>query len=111
MMSVPKLRDERLAWLAVRDELSRRSRSRLATFFAFIGAGGVRLGGIRGRTRLAGELHDERITGKMMRYSVAVDRVSRRLSRDERLHLRDTGRVPAWFMERVIAEEKTVKLR
>lgn len=110
-MSVPKLRDERLAWLAVRDELSRRSRSCFATLFAFLGAGGMRIGGIRGRTGIASELHNERITGRMMRYSVAVDRVSRRLSQDERVHLRETGRVPAWFVERVIAEEKTVTLR
>jgi hypothetical protein len=110
-MSVPKLRDERLAWLAVRDELSRRSRSAFVTFFAFLAGGGAIPRFLGSRASIASELKRERITGKMMRYSIAVDRVAARLNKDERTHLRETGRVPAWFLERVIAEEKAVKLR
>jgi hypothetical protein len=105
-MGHPKLRDERLAWLSVRDELERRSQRGITVLFAF-------LIGSRGRSsaRMAADLHAERLSAKMMRYSVAVDRLSRSLSPEERVTLRETGAVPSWFIPKVLEEAESVRLR
>ncbi len=86
---MPKLRDERAAWLAVQDRLRRRSR-RLGPLgwlmtLVTLGAWAVLRPQGRGAARMAA-------------YSVAVDHVAGYLDDDEREALRTDGRVPPWFL-------------
>jgi vancomycin permeability regulator SanA len=86
---MPKLRDERAAWLAVEDRLRRRSRrlGPLGWFMTLVtfGAWAVLRSQARGAARMAA-------------YSVAVDHVTGYLDDDERETLRSRQRVPAWFL-------------
>ncbi|MEU0555291.1 ElyC/SanA/YdcF family protein [Dactylosporangium sp. NPDC006015] len=86
---MPKLRDERVAWLAVQDQLRRRSR-RLGPWgwlltIATLGAWAVLRSQGRGSARMAA-------------YSLAVDHVTGYLDDDERETLRTHGTVPPWFL-------------
>jgi hypothetical protein len=120
-MSVPRLRDERLAWLAVHDDLERivrRSPSgRLTTLF-----GGRRRARAREQVVSLRMRHNARSVSSdralgdislppgssklMVKFSLAVHDVSQRLSADERATLRRTGEVPAWFLGAVRAAAK-----
>jgi hypothetical protein len=92
----PKVRDERLAWLAVRDELKRYSRSRPMTFVMRI------MGNMAPTRRGFGTDATEGVTtGRMRRWSFAVHDVAQRLDAEERRVLRTTGRVPDWFLDAV----------
>jgi hypothetical protein len=98
--------DERLAWLAVRDELERESRRlglRGWLLAVLTGGGGglpsasaSRAGPTVGRARWR-----ERTSERMGDYALAVDDVAQQLSDDERRVLRATGQVPDWFLEAV----------
>ena len=90
-LCVPKLRDERLCWLAVEDSLRRRSR-RMGPlgWLAVLGSAGLYL--FAGRSRPA---------ARMRAYSVAVDHVAGFLDDAERATLRDSGSVPPWFVHEV----------
>jgi hypothetical protein len=86
-----KVRDERLAWLAVRDQLSRRSRRRSVL--------GRLLGNLTPTgTGFGTDLSRGSVKSRMMRYSFAVEDVAQRLTPEERQVLRTTGRVPDWFL-------------
>jgi hypothetical protein len=89
----PKARDERLAWLAVRDELARRSRSRPMTFL-------LRIVGNLAPTRqgLGSDVSSPVVSRRMRRWSFAVHDVAQRLDAEERAVLRTTGQVPDWFL-------------
>jgi hypothetical protein len=115
----PRLRDERLAWLAVRDELARSERRTPSGILTGLFGGRRRAKSrdqvisMRARARsgsaekpggsvLSGDIDIPPSTSKyMMRYSLAVDEVAGRLSREERVELRRTGRVPDWFLPAV----------
>jgi hypothetical protein len=95
-MAPPKVRDERLAWLAVRDELARRSRNRPLTFVRRI------FGNLTPTSKGFGHDTTAPVTGRRMRrWSVAVHEVAQRLDAGERDVLRTTGRVPDWFLDAV----------
>jgi len=95
-MTRPKVRDERLAWLAVRDELARRSRRRPLTFLRRI------LGNLAPTSKGFGQDATAPVAGRRMRrWSVAVFDVAQRLNPGEREVLRATGRVPDWFLDAV----------
>ena len=91
MPARPRVRDERLAWLAVRDRLARRSQrfgvmgwvAMLATF-----------GFAKHRARHIA-------ANRMKAYSVAVDRAASFLTPEERTELRSVGTVPPWFLSEV----------
>jgi len=122
-MAVPRLRDERLAWLAVRNDLDkiirhsfmgririliggrRRSRAREQTI-------SLRLGHAQRPTRpdrTMGDVDLPPLANKqMVKYSIAVHDVSSRMSAEERAVLRATGKVPPWFLDAVRAEAKKV---
>ena len=102
----PRLRDERLCWLAVEDELHRRAKR--GTGF-FIGLSSL----LRSRQVSFGADDTARgfASGKMRKYAVAVDTVAMRLNSQEREVLRATGEVPEWFLAEVLAEARKVKLR
>jgi hypothetical protein len=84
-----KQRDERLAWLAVRDELTRRVHRRRMWDTL------ISLGLAPAATR---EWERERLS----RYSLVVDGLAQKLSEEERRVLRETGRPPAWFLKAVL---------
>jgi hypothetical protein len=92
-MAPPKVRDERLAWLAVRDELTRRSRCGPLTFLRRV------FGNMAPTTRgLGTDVTVPSANRHMRRYSFAVYDVAQRLDAGEREVLRATGRVPDWFL-------------
>jgi hypothetical protein len=110
----PKLRDERLCWLAVRDELRRgpglnNPFRALARVFGTARSASPRRGRAAGRAafRAAGRVEvrvegqENLAKGKIRRYAFAVDDVAGRLSDEERRILRTTGKVPDWFLEAV----------
>ena len=101
---VPRVNDDRLCWLAVRDRLGSRAR-RLGPF----GLLGILAGRSRGATRLGGDLRREAASDRMSDYAIAVDRASGRLSAQERAHLRATGELPPWFLDAV--EQRAAELR
>ncbi len=93
-MAPPKVRDERLAWLAVRDELARRMRNRPMTFLRRI------FGNMTPTTKGFGvDTTAPLISRRMRRWSFAVHDVAQRLDAQERQVLRTTGRVPDWFLD------------
>ncbi len=103
-MGTPNLTDERLCWLAVRDELNRKARGGFVVLLRILGASGGRrpIGATRNGTE--GILSD-----RMRRYAVAVDEVAGQLNPEERQTLRMTGQVPAWLLGRV--EERAAGIR
>ena len=112
-----RLRDERLAWLAVRDELvraeRRRIRSRIAAFLGGrnLAAARERIAGPRGRSRreqAVGDVEVPMSSTYMVRSSLAVEEVAGRLSDRERATLRATGQVPDWFLGEVKATARHI---
>jgi hypothetical protein len=107
-----RLRDEQLAWLAVRDGLLRHDRrritSRIGTFLDRRNrrAARERVAGGRPGQRERSGLGDVEVVPSstyMIRSSLAVEEVSHRLSEGERERLRATGEVPDWFLPEVAA--------
>jgi hypothetical protein len=105
-----RLRDEQLAWLAVRDGLMRHDRRRIRSrISAFLDRRNRRAARERVTGRRAGQRDDSGLgdvevvpsSTYMIRSSLAVDEVSRRLSDAERATLRTTGAVPEWFLPEV----------
>jgi hypothetical protein len=91
-----KVRDERLCWLAVRDQLARHSRTRPTTLLRRL------LGNLMPTRRgLGADVTGGSVRGRMARYSIAVHEVAQRLDPGERQVLRDTGQVPDWFLPAV----------
>jgi hypothetical protein len=103
-MSGPWLTDERLCWLAVRDELNRKARGGSAMFLRIFGAS-------RGRRAMAAarDATGDIVSNRLRHYAVAVDELAEQLSPEERQTLRMTGQVPAWFLGRV--EDRAAQLR
>lgn len=109
-MATPDLTDERLAWLAVRDELRKRSRRGLGQLL-------LRLGGAlpsSSTMSYSNWVSDpvsarEHRNARMIRYSIAVDALVAHLSEDERAILRRDGTLPDWFLPRVLQDAKTVR--
>jgi hypothetical protein len=88
-MTEDQLTDERLCWLAVRDQLRDHSeRKSSGGLFALMPLG---------RAARIREKADE----MMHEYAFAVDDASRQLKPEERQVLRQTGQVPGWFMSDV----------
>jgi hypothetical protein len=100
MHMVPNATDERLAWLAMRDYVSKRSRP--SVLMRLLGAGhtfsDADYGGRVPAPR--SEAHDM-ASIKAQNYAFAVDDAARELTPQERVVLRSTGHVPDWFIARV----------
>lgn len=90
----------RLAWLAAKPELERRSSPWWAVPLR-IATGRRRLG-----TRFANELGKEALSDNVASYAFPVDKVAGRLSPDEELALRESGTLPDWFFDAVEEERK-----
>ncbi|WP_042433207.1 hypothetical protein [Streptacidiphilus anmyonensis] len=103
--SVPKLNDDRLCWLAVRDHVDKHTRK-----LGLIGWLGV-LGSQRGRgsARLGGNMRRDEMSDQKMDYAFAVDQASENLTHEERLHLRATGLVPDWFLADIDRRAKEIR--
>ncbi|PBC77798.1 hypothetical protein BX265_2555 [Streptomyces sp. TLI_235] len=113
---LPNVTDERLCWLAVREEL--RKKAHKVGLFGWItalvaGAVGGRSGtAARTAAGTAGDMRRDEASGRMADYAFAVDDAAGTLGADERRHLRATGEVPAWFLadvERRVAEIRAAK--
>ena len=106
---VPQLNDDRLCWLAVRDRLNKKA-NKLGPFGWLTAlAGGAPGRGSRSGAGLGGDLRRSERADKMGDYAFAVDEAARKLSAEERKHLRATGEVPDWFLgevERLAAAAK-----
>lgn len=93
----------RLAWLAARPVLLRRSTPWWATLFRILGASSSRPGSGPG---LARDLSSDATSGRLAGYSVPVDTVAARLSPTEVAALRERGALPEWFFDAVEEERK-----
>ncbi|MFF0388599.1 hypothetical protein ACFYS8_07870 [Kitasatospora sp. NPDC004615] len=107
--TVPNLSDDRLAWLAVRDQLNKKAR-RPGAFGWFTAIFAFR-GGSAGRQAagMAGDMRRDAASAKLHEYAFAVDIAAESLTAAERAHLRATGEVPPHFLaevERRVAERK-----
>ncbi|OKJ07493.1 hypothetical protein [Kitasatospora sp. CB01950] len=107
--TVPNLPDERLCWLAVRDQVNRKARRRgvLGWLTALFRPRDSWEGNERAED--AADLRRETASGKLHKYAFAVDIVAETLTAAERAHLRATGEVPPHFLaevERRVAERK-----
>ncbi|GGQ56443.1 hypothetical protein [Kitasatospora griseola] len=107
--TVPNLPDERLCWLAVREQLNRKARRRgvLGWLTALFGS----RDGWEGNywAEEAADLRRGTASGKLHAYALAVDTAAEALTAAERAHLRATGEVPAHFLaevERRVAERR-----
>jgi len=113
-VTTPQLTDERLAWLAVRGDLKNLSQPNPVLHF-FLRVGRARSAGrsVYNSKGAYGQINqDADFTSRKMRtYAVAVDELSRRLTKDERAALRASGKVPDWFMPAVIEAAKTIKIQ
>ena len=103
-----RLRDEQLAFNAIRDELHKRSRRGFHALLALVPGGGApRVNRTTGRVN---NVQQGASQGKMAIYSIAAGEVARTLNDEERAVLRATGGVPAWFLPKVIAHARTIKM-
>jgi hypothetical protein len=112
-----RMSDERLCWLAVEDRLRkhRSPRSRMVSVLVLAIPSvlgyltwrlpGLVSGALVGMTIWVAIYRTRRMMGgsRMPEYSVAVNQVVKELAPHERQHLRATGQVPSWFLERVVA--------
>ena len=95
------LTDERLAWLAVRDQIARKANRAGLLDRLRASLGRERFYLHDGRVFDTGNPVHERANAKMSAYALAVDDVAQLLNAEERRTLRATGRVPEWFLDRV----------
>jgi hypothetical protein len=97
-MTVPKLSDDRLYWLAVRDQLNRRAHRGPLMVLAYIAGRRRRYIGANPQeeelvsSAVGQQAGQELVNGKMRAYSLVVYEVSERLSPEERQTLRTTDR-------------------
>jgi hypothetical protein len=89
-MSGERLSDERLCWLAVKDQIMGRTRPPLVLRI---------LGAMKGDH--LGAVANDIASDRRAEYAFAVDDASRMLKPEERQVLRQTGQVPAWFLPEV----------
>jgi hypothetical protein len=89
-MTEVRLTDERLAWLAVRDQIQRETAPSII----------MRIVGAMTFSRDAREAR-ELAGDKRSAYAFAVDDVARELQPEERRILREAGMIPAWFLPEV----------
>jgi hypothetical protein len=109
--AVPKVRIERLCWLAVRNQLARRER-RNPVMPAWWVRSMARAG--RGSCRslpdaewLSADLTSKRVAS----FGFAVYDVAQELSVAERQVLRSTGKVPDWFLPAVHRRRREMRRR
>jgi hypothetical protein len=108
-MGVPKVRIERLCWLAVRDRIARGGRDNpvLAVFRVRSGLRYPRRG--RAGVPVPDGLGDDLTSGRMASFGFAVYDVAQRLSVAERRVLRETGEVPGWFLAAVYRRRRELR--
>jgi hypothetical protein len=105
-----QLTDERLAWLAVRDDLSRLAR-RGSLIHRVRDALGARQTLVRrdGTVLDTGSSSRRHTSAKMSAYAVAVDEMTQELTADDRRVLRTTGALPEWFLPKVKARYAQIR--
>jgi hypothetical protein len=106
-MTMPNMQDERIAWLAVREQLREASTT----------ARGLRLMRfVRGISRSPSgyetveSVRDDIIERQMIKYAIAADKLVAKFTIEERFMLRATGQVPAWYLGAILDEAKRVRI-
>ena len=99
-----RLTTGRLAWLAARPVLLKRSRPWWTTLVRILGSSSR--GGSGTGSAIARDLSSEVIDDRLATYSVPVDRVAERLNPHEVATLREHGTLPDWFFDAVEEERK-----
>ena len=92
----------RLAWLAARPVLLRRSHPWWVTLLRVLGSSGRSASG----SGMAHDMSTEVTSDRMASYSVPIDRIAERLSSAEVVALREHGTLPDWFFPAVEQERK-----
>jgi len=106
-MAEASLQDERLAWLAIRDEL-RETCTKLPGLKLIRIFGGLNRSQTSHLARRA--LSEDLAELQMTKYALAADELVREFTYEERQILRKTGRVPEWYFPTVLAEAKSIKI-
>jgi hypothetical protein len=108
---VPQVSDDRLCWLAVRDQVNKKA-NKLGPFgWLTLLAGSGGRGGGRRACALGGDMRREGRSDTMADFAFAVDEAARQLSAEERKHLRATGEVPDWFLADVVRRAAVIGKR
>jgi hypothetical protein len=111
-LSRADMRIERLAWLACRDEMERRSRRWYESFARVLSARGSEVTVSRaGRMypTVSRQMTDADRTRRLGVLEFAVDDVARRLSVSEQAELRVNGVLPSWFIGAVLKHAKAIE--
>jgi hypothetical protein len=106
-MAEVSLQDERLAWLAIRDEL-RQMCTKLPGLKLIRIFGGLNRSQTSHLARRA--MSDDLADRQMTKYALAADELVRKFTHEERHVLRETGQVPQWYIPTVLAEAKSIKM-
>jgi hypothetical protein len=109
------VRDDRLAFLAARDQLRRAASPWWLALLRILEAGGPR--GTRGmaaspRARgfaAATRMDAEARSDRMRWLVVACDDLAQRLAPDERQRLRASGELPVWFLPEVLEQARVLR--
>jgi hypothetical protein len=97
---IPSATDERLAWLAMRDYVTKRTRPSI--LMRIVGAGSTLADTHYGdRVPVPRSEAHEMASIKAQNYAFAVDDAARELTPAECVVLRSTGQLPDWFIARV----------
>ena len=98
------LSHERLVWLAAKDEVDRRSRKwwQRLVFFGSARADVINHAVTGRRVEISGA-HENR-SDRAKLYAVVIDHLAERFDRNERVILKDTGILPAWFWQSATEE-------
>jgi len=111
-LSRADMRIERLAWLACRDEMERRSRRWYETLARVLSARGSEMTVSRaGRIypTVTRQVTDADQTRRLGVLEFAVDDVAQSLSVSEQAELRTNGLLPPWFVGAVLKHAKAVE--
>jgi hypothetical protein len=106
-MTMPNLQDERIAWLAVRDELrSRAIKTRGVGLMRFVRG----INRSESGYRTVEGVRDDMVETRMMKFAVAADELVAKFSIEERFMLRAVGRVPEWYLDAIVQEAKRIRM-
>jgi hypothetical protein len=104
---MPNLQDERLAWLAVRDDLRARAiRTRGTGLMRFVRGIGRSTDGYRTVQGVRNDL----IETKMTKYALAAEALIEKFTVEEVFMLRAVGRVPEWYLDAIVDESRRIRI-
>jgi hypothetical protein len=105
------LTDQRLAFLAVRPALEKRSRPAWSKVLGLVTGSGRTHVWRDGMPVYGGSVAGDVQSDRMQSYVLAADIVAQRLSEAERIELRKDGALPPWFLPAVEEAYQSVRKR